>query len=79
MASVGILEAKTQLSALVERAAAGEEITITRHGKPVARLVATVAHDRERAVRAFEKMRELRKGVTLGDLDWKALRDEGRR
>jgi len=32
-------EAKTTLSKLVERAAAGEEIVIARHGRPVARLV----------------------------------------
>ncbi len=32
-------EAKTQLSKLVERAEAGEEIVITRHGEPAARLV----------------------------------------
>lgn len=32
-------EAKTHLSRLVERAAAGEEITIARAGKPIARLV----------------------------------------
>jgi prevent-host-death family protein len=33
-------EAKTQLSQLVKRVAAGEEIVIARSGKPVARLVA---------------------------------------
>lgn len=32
-------EAKTQLSKLVERVEAGEEIVITRHGEPAARLV----------------------------------------
>lgn len=32
-------EAKTHLSKLVERAEAGEEIVIARHGTPVARLV----------------------------------------
>ena len=37
---VNIYEAKTQLSRLVERAAAGEEIIIARAGKPRARLVA---------------------------------------
>ncbi len=37
---VNMHEAKTQLSRLVERAAAGEEIIIARAGKPVARLVA---------------------------------------
>ncbi|HET8566884.1 MAG TPA: type II toxin-antitoxin system prevent-host-death family antitoxin [Solirubrobacterales bacterium] len=39
MARVGMHEAKTQLSKLVERAEAGEEIVITRHGEPAARLV----------------------------------------
>ncbi len=37
---VNIHEAKTHLSRLVDRAAAGEEIIIGRAGKPVARLVA---------------------------------------
>jgi prevent-host-death family protein len=38
--SVNIYEAKTQLSRLLDRAAAGEEIIIARAGRPVARLVA---------------------------------------
>ncbi len=36
---VGMHEAKTKLSQLVERAESGEEILIARNGKPVARLV----------------------------------------
>ena len=39
--SVGVHEAKTHLSKLLERVAAGEEITITRRGEEVARLVPT--------------------------------------
>ncbi len=39
MDTVNIYEAKTQLSALVERAAGGEEIIIARNGRAVARLV----------------------------------------
>jgi prevent-host-death family protein len=39
MNKVDIHQAKTQLSRLVERAAAGEEIVIAKSGKPVARLV----------------------------------------
>jgi prevent-host-death family protein len=39
MDAVNIYEAKTQLSALVERAAAGEEIIIAKNGRAVARLV----------------------------------------
>ncbi|MHB8529901.1 MAG: type II toxin-antitoxin system Phd/YefM family antitoxin [Caulobacteraceae bacterium] len=37
---VSLYDAKTQLSSLVERAAAGEEIVITKNGKPQAKLVA---------------------------------------
>ena len=37
--SVGVHEAKTHFSKLLERVSAGEEITITRRGQEVARLV----------------------------------------
>lgn len=36
---VSVTEAKARLSALIDRAVAGEEIVITRHGRPVAKLV----------------------------------------
>lgn len=39
MAQVGMHEAKTKLSQLVERAESGEDIVIARNGKPVVRLV----------------------------------------
>jgi prevent-host-death family protein len=41
--SVNVYEAKTHLSQLLDRAAAGEEIIIARAGRPVARLVALAA------------------------------------
>ena len=37
---ISVYAAKAQLSRLLDRAAEGEEIVITRHGRPVARLVA---------------------------------------
>jgi prevent-host-death family protein len=40
MATVNIHEAKTHLSRLVARAAAGEEVVIAKAGHPVAKLVA---------------------------------------
>lgn len=39
MKQVNIHQAKTELSKLVERAEAGEEVVIARAGKPVAKLV----------------------------------------
>lgn len=41
MTTVGMHEAKTHFSRLVERALAGEEIIITRSGQPVVTLVPT--------------------------------------
>ena len=38
MARHSVVEAKNQLSALIDRAAKGEEVVITRHGIPVAEL-----------------------------------------
>ena len=47
---VNIHEAKTQLSRLVDRAAAGEEIVISRSGKPVARLMPLAPPARDRTL-----------------------------
>ena len=43
MSTYGIAEAKAKLSELIRRAIAGEEVIITRRGKPVAELRALVA------------------------------------
>ena len=75
MREVGTLEARNSFSALLERVEKGEEITITRHGKPVARLVpATVTHDVEKAREAARGLRELRKHVKP-DPDGLTIRD----
>lgn len=79
MRTVGAFEAKTQLSNLLDVVERGEEVLITRHGKPVARLVPAKVIDRGRVSDAIAKLRELAKGQTLGGLSWKELRDEGRR
>lgn len=78
MDTIGAFEAKTHLSALLERVANGEEFVITKHGKPVARLIGAENPDRARAIKAVERLKELRKTTTL-DIPWKELRDFGRR
>lgn len=76
--SMSIAEAKSQFSAVVERAAAGEEVTITKHGKPVVKIVPVVAvPDHERVRQAFEKMVTGRT-ATLDGLRIKDLIEEGR-
>lgn len=39
MADIGAYEAKTRFSALLDRVAQGEIVTVTRRGRPIARLV----------------------------------------
>ena len=79
--TVGAYEAKTNLSALLEKANRGEIITITRRGEPVAELnrpsrrgsvnvtevIAAIRAHRENFANAFE------------DVDVKELIEEGRR
>ena len=79
MITVGAFEAKTHLSTLLERVSQGEEVVITRHGKPVARLVLAAIADRSRVDQTIAKLKGLRTGCTLGGLSWKELRDQGRR
>jgi len=79
MITVGAFEAKTHLSTLLDRVAGGEEVVITKHGKPVARLVSAARVDRDRVNGAVEQLKLLRKQTTLGGLSWQELRDFGRR
>jgi prevent-host-death family protein len=79
MREVGAFEAKTRLSALLDLLEAGEEVVITRRGKPVARLVsAAPAIDRDKARTAATRIREWSKRLTLGGLKIKDLINEGR-
>ncbi|WP_395709021.1 type II toxin-antitoxin system Phd/YefM family antitoxin [Reyranella sp.] len=79
MATIGSFEAKTKFSALLERVEQGEQILITRRGKPVARLMPIATARKEKVSAAMERLRKLRKGTTLGGLGWKELRDAGRK
>lgn len=55
-----IHEAKTHFSKLVHRAAAGEEIVISRAGRPVAKLVPFVAPDEPREPGAWKGQVKIR-------------------
>ena len=72
--------AKAQLAELLDQVQRGETIIITRHGKPVARLVPDEEARRERVARALEDIKELRKRTKPTTIEeiiaWK---NEGRR
>jgi prevent-host-death family protein len=79
MMEIGVFEAKNKLSALLDRVERGEEVTITRNGKPVAKLVATGGRDKEKARAAAEWIRANRKANVLRGVTIKQLIEEGRR
>jgi prevent-host-death family protein len=76
----GAYEAKVHFSELLQRVEQGGEITITRHGTPVARMIpAKRQHNAAERRAAVERWAEQRAGLRLGTLKLKALISEGRR
>jgi prevent-host-death family protein len=82
-ACVGAFQAKTHFSQLLERVAKGEEITITKHDRPVARLVPADRPLREDVAAIFRRMDALRQNLAgrkpKDKTRLKDLIDEGRR
>ena len=79
METIGAYEAKTHLPKLLDRVVRGERLTITRHGKPVAKLI-PVATDQEQAREALERIIERRKHIKLAPWsELMALVHEGHR
>ena len=68
MLTVGSFEAKTKLAELLDKVEAGETVTITRHGKAVAKLVPAAADEEERARRRalIEEIKRRRVGWDKG-------------
>lgn len=79
MIEVGAYQAKTHFSSLLDKVEAGEEVVITRHGKPIARLMPAGFAKAAEVEDIVGRFREARKGVTLGGLSLKDLINEGRR
>lgn len=74
---VGVYEAKTHLTALLDRVEHGEQFIITKHGRPIARLIPIARTDRERRRAAIARIKEMSKGQILGG-SLKDLINEGR-
>ena len=80
MKQIQFSTAKAQLSELIDDVERGEIVQITRHGKPVARLIREEDARRADALRAIAEIKELRKqtkGATIEEI--LAWRDEGRK
>lgn len=87
MATIAAFEAKTRFGELLDRVIAGEEIVITRHEKPVARIVPESGPRLEQAQRAARGLEALQEEIAArpsGKLrvswkQFKAFVEEGRR
>jgi prevent-host-death family protein len=77
MKTVGAYEAKTHLPRLLTEVEAGETITITKHGRPVATLAPVRTSGN--ATAAAAALREFRRGHHLDGLRIRELIDAGRR
>ena len=72
------IEPDEPLNDLLDRVAAGEEVTILRDGEPIATLVqADRIWDRKEAAEAMKNILEIGNGVSLGGLRFKDLIHEG--
>lgn len=79
MQYIGAFEAKNTLGSLLDRVEKGEEIVITRHGKPVARMVREQHRIDRQTMRAVaDAILDRSKGVRLGGHSIKDLIEEGR-
>jgi len=78
MRTVGAYDAKTNLPRLLDEVAAGESITITKHGVPVATLV-PIKTGRESAQVAASELLKFRAGHRLRGVTVRELIEEGRR
>jgi prevent-host-death family protein len=84
MRTVTAFEAKTRFGELLERVAKGEEVVITRHDKPVARLVPEGAQRHDDVRRSVQGLRELQQQIgrrskaKLSDREVRAAIDQGR-
>ncbi len=78
MDSIGAYEAKTHLPRLLDDVASGRSYVITKHGVPVARLVPAQQVDADPA-EVIRELREMRRGITAGDLSVREMIEEGRR
>ena len=77
---VPLFDAKNRLSALVEEVIRGSEVTITRRGIAVAKLVPVLpSFDQDKARQTAEALRAASRGAKLAGIPIKELVDEGRK
>jgi prevent-host-death family protein len=79
METVGAYEAKTHFPKLLERAAQGQRITITKHGVPVAVLGPNDSDKNIDVTEVIRALREFRQGNCLDGLSLQEMMETGRR
>jgi prevent-host-death family protein len=84
MAKVTAFEAKTRFGELLERVSKGEEVVITRHDRPVARLIPEGVQRLDEVRRSVQGLRDLQQRIRrrskagLSDAEVRSAIEQGR-
>ena len=77
---IGCFEAKTNFNKIINNVISGEEVFISKRGKPVAKIIPIgKSFNTERVKNAFLRIHNISKEMNLGKFDWeefKSYRDE---
>jgi prevent-host-death family protein len=76
---VGAFEAKTHFSSLLDEVEKGGQVVITKHGRAVARLLPMGGSNKEEIREAINAIKEFQKLNSLEGINWRDLRDEGKK
>jgi prevent-host-death family protein len=79
MKEIGAYQAKTHLAELLDEVLAGETITISRHGTPVAVMMPVPSQQKASPQDVIAKLRRLRERARLDGLSLQDLIEEGRK
>jgi len=81
MRNIGAFEAKTHFSEILEQISHGQQFVITKHGHPVAKIIPFEERSTVDISTAIDDMRKFiqQNKIKLAGLDWKKLRDTGKK
>jgi len=79
MIQIGVYEAKTQFPALLRKVQKGEQVLVTRHGVPLARIIPSGEHAQLPVKEVIGEIRKLRKGKKLSGITIRQFVEAGRK
>jgi prevent-host-death family protein len=79
MQTIGVFDAKTHFSSIIEKVLHGKEFLITRRGQPIAKITAADTKSNEPIAKTIDAILKFRKGRKGSQAESKAWVQEGRK